>query len=496
MKAPKFALLLSIFLLVSTTPVGGQTSSDASIDHDDSIIININTGNGLTYNEDEIISGFIENEETPYSIWWEISDSTGIRSTGMLTDSLVPLDGDFDRNRWAFEISIITASISPCACVLIVHAQEGSKAPVQEARSIFIRDGAESLPPTILLEQDFDDSWASSQLSLTGKSSTVSGSNADLSYFISPSTESKCVVDVSNSITMSAPLGEEHSLHWGEQLFSVVIDVSRFQDGWHDLVVFASDPDSSQTAFDCISLRVDNSPPSSLISGPTSIIENDGAVWFDGSETDDNFWGRSGLTYIWTLRLVSSTTSIPLQVSSGLTQIDFAVNANISGEFDLLLTVVDRAGNSHSSSKSFTIENTPPIVRLEVSESPVFDGDTLRISKSSRTQFDASGSTDTANDVQSLRYIWRINNVPVYEGPIRDLDWPDEFSDEFYLSVEVIDDDGSSSMLTVLVSDSRNADALSSSIAVLILSIAFFSYSVIRWRRVNTQEEEIPKWAH
>ena len=91
-------------------------------------------------------------------------------------------------------------------------------------------------------------------------------------------------------------------------------------------------------------------------------------------------------------------------------------------------------------------------------------------------EIDASFSSDTKNDQNSLRYIWRIDNVPVYEGENRDLSWPDNVESDFLLSLEVIDDDSASSMISIKIVDGEN-DVTSIVLIVFILSCLFLIYA-------------------
>ena len=62
----------------------------------------------------------------------------------------------------------------------------------------------------------------------------------------------------------------------------------------------------------------------------------------------------------------------------------------------------------------------------------------------------------------------------------------------FVLSIEVIDDNFESSMLSITVVDSSESGSPPLSILILILSGCFLSYSV--FRRSKLDDPEIPKW--
>ena len=62
----------------------------------------------------------------------------------------------------------------------------------------------------------------------------------------------------------------------------------------------------------------------------------------------------------------------------------------------------------------------------------------------------------------------------------------------FVLSIEVIDDDSESSMISVTVVDNSESGNPPLSILILIISGGFLSYSL--FRRSKSEDSEIPKW--
>jgi hypothetical protein len=158
------------------------------------------------------------------------------------------------------------------------------------------------------------------------------------------------------------------------------------------------------------------------------------------------------------------------------------------------LAITDQAGNIGRSSIIIEVQNIAPIVRLSIDGVPISNNDEFILPKDSTCLIDASGSIDTSNDVDNLRYIWRVNNIPTYEGASREFFWPEGVDDEFILTIEVIDDDSNSSMISILVKDIDTNGTFPLPIIVLILSAVFLTYSAVKFRD-QTNESEIPKWA-
>ena len=99
---------------------------------------------------------------------------------------------------------------------------------------------------------------------------------------------------------------------------------------------------------------------------------------------------------------------------------------------------------------------------------------------------DASSSTDTSNDIDGLRYVWRVDNVPTYEGSSRSIAWPDGVDDDsFVLSIEVIDDDSESSMISVVVvnnSESGSPPSFNTNSDYFWYFFIIFSIQTIKFR--------------
>ena len=55
----------------------------------------------------------------------------------------------------------------------------------------------------------------------------------------------------------------------------------------------------------------------------------------------------------------------------------------------------------------------------------MIDGGTIRLSVDDGWELDASGSSDSDNDLASLRCVWKIDYEPMYEGCQRTLTWPE-----------------------------------------------------------------------
>jgi hypothetical protein len=134
-----------------------------------------------------------------------------------------------------------------------------------------------------------------------------------------------------------------------------------------------------------------------------------------------------------------------------------------------------------------------PIAKLSVDDIEIFDGDSLILLPNQEIDLDASESSDTENDILSLDCIWKVNNVPFYEGCKRTFSWPESVNEnEFILSLEVIDNDNLISQISINIKSESSREGTYFSLTFLLFSIIFVSYAF--YKRYNIMDEEIPKW--
>ena len=134
-----------------------------------------------------------------------------------------------------------------------------------------------------------------------------------------------------------------------------------------------------------------------------------------------------------------------------------------------------------------------PVARLSINQLEVFNGESIELLADEELELDASGSTDTENDINSLSCIWKVNNVPFYEGCVRTFSWPDSVeSKEFTLSLEVSDNDNIISQISVIITSDSSRNSTYFALALLLFSLLFVSYGL--YKRYSVNEEKIPKW--
>ncbi|MBI87847.1 MAG: hypothetical protein CMB67_02305 [Euryarchaeota archaeon] len=470
------------------SPVSSQQNSASNRP-----IVDLDIEEGQTIPQETTIYGQILYADNIISVTWEIVDSSGSRGFHDISeDILVENSNGISIN--SFQITIDPHSTGTCSCIIIITLSFADGDPIYFSRSIFIQ--SDSFPdwiaePTIHI-QNMPNSWASGILEVYGISSTNSGINSQLFFSIKQSTGANCLNSDADLLTSSDQI-QITDVVWSSGSFRTNISVSHLNDGTYQLTIFSNDTSTGLFSYDCVPVRVDNTNPNAIISGENKVFESNDLINFDGSSTTDEYWGVEGITYVWSISKISDGIIENIIIESGGNSLSPEILTNISGFYLVTLNAVDRAGNQGSETLSFEITNLHPVARLIIDSEEVSNGQEIEMEKISTISIDASLSYDTENDQDNLRYVWRINNVPIYQGITRDIEWPNSDSNQFLLTLEVIDDNSETSIISVLIIDSENTGSAIIPIIVLFSSIIFLLYATNKYKS-NDTESDIPKW--
>ena len=506
----KQAMLLSLLIVLSFH------SSDSLIDDDnpqfysetmdisDPPLLGFDQDLGMTLDGNEIISGFTVSSTLPDSTEWQIirlsNDGIPTNLTDPVSLNISPSSSNQDDglSRWIWEFTIDSSSFTNCTCFITVTSTANHLS--SSISSVFFT-GVNNTPAVII------EDWAilnddyitfSNQIDISGRAFSQDNLPLDLLIMVISSDNSANACsdnqeisslddvqgDISESINNFSLFGE----------FTETVDSSMLEDGWFSLWLFTSSHQSSSIIQSlCFVSKIDNSDPVAIIDGVTSSTEGEGNLIFDAGSSYDQFWGKEGLNYVWTLVSLENSGSTLMEIKEGTEISYFTVQDDISGNFELSLLVSDKQGNTDYTSISFSVENLPPVAKLIVSDQSLSDGDKFKLPDLNEWTLDGSDSIDTANDLDGLRCVWKINFRTIFEGCERTLVWPeDDTNDTLLLTLEVIDDDDDFSTITVEISRSDQGNDFPIAIIVLLISILFFVSSVLYSRR--TDDMEIPKW--
>ena len=485
--------LIVFSLILPSSNVSANTT-------DYSPIISFDKTQGMTIESTTTIGGYIEDEEKPTSVWWTLFSESSIIYSDIITDKITIINSSDNRSKWYFNI-LFESEIISCTCYLEIYVQTKTGQIFNKVLSFYISDGNE-LAPALVIDKDDENSWYSEYFYFAGFTNLIDNSDPYVTYSIQKLSEN---IDCSET-SIEQYLEMENTLLIFEDSINIFentgyfharVNLDNYSDGNYVMYI-GSHNDNSLTdqlmSIECIKFRIDQTTPSVSINGLNSIVEGSENIEFDASDSIDPQWGRSDLYYIWTFTKNSSYDITPIFIESGRELTSVKIPTNISGKYDIKLQIIDKAGNMGTSQSQIIIENIPPFIRLDVNGQSRFDGDIIDIKEGETIYLDASESSDTANDANSLRYIWKINNIPTYEGSVREINWPEEINDGYILTLEVIDNDNEASTISLSIGKNNTDTSFNVFLFVLLGSFGFLIYSISSSRRNREKIENIPKW--
>jgi len=474
---PILATLLLLAPLLVITPLVSAESEDPAI-------IGFDFENGLSTNETTLLSGSIEFDSIPDSVVWTIvSESETL--TGELTDNLQELDSQNDRMIWSWHTDLNVAELSVCTCYFTITVVFDDLS-WSDTRVIFVGDTMRS---GLLIHYPEDADWAHGILTVIGWSShpTV-WANSEIRFYSYPATSSvqACSEEGNSDTTQLLSVISTAGYYYAS------LDISSLDDGWHSLYVENYDPSGVAFAQQCVAIRVNNVSPQISIVGDYYFVENSGEISFDASASDDLYWGREGMEYMWVLRKPSHSGQTPLDIQIGGST--YSLPADSGGNYTLTVRLTDSGGASSTTVFEFDVENKIPNAVASVSGTPMLDGSTIRLSGGDGWELDASGSSDTENDLANLRCVWKIDYEPMFEGCERTFTWPQDTGLEAILTLDVIDDDEAFTSISVLLIHPDSSEPLPYSVIVLLVSAVFMLSAILLRYRSTDETSGIPAW--
>jgi len=486
---------LSFLSLLCFAALLAASNSVQADSEDDPPLISIDVENGASTMDTITFTGMLEDEVEPSEFFWRVAKNGTAFDGGDLKFSLDEIDSTSSRPQWAWSFDLSFFATGECACYVSLHSKDASGAEKIETRVVFMADENTTHLLGFLIIEDQAGTLVSSSLSISGWIGTYLDDEMTLGI---QSSLAQGLITTSHIPEVFACAGSSTAqqvtiISGGD--FEMEWDISSKLDGWLDVELMAC---SLERAFADgasvhYSIRVNNAPPIIKLDGIDSIEETNEWHTFDASLTEDPYWGRTDMYYVWTLRRPSHTGTLPVDVQMGDDLTAYSVSATSSGNFTLSLTVYDQGGLSSTSVVEFDIHNRVPTASLAIDGIAVIDGEEIRLKTPSNTLIDATSSTDTENDAGVLRCIWLFDGVPLYEGCNRDFVWPDENIHRAWLTLEVIDDDGEVATLSVQLVHPDEVKPFPVALIGLVFSALFLTYAIAQRLRGGS-EKSIPKW--
>tara|TARA_X000000368_G_scaffold375997_1_gene328772 strand:+ start:1802 stop:3286 length:1485 start_codon:yes stop_codon:yes gene_type:complete len=491
MKRPRGAVLLSLiaFLLLCNS-VTADTTYDG-----DPALISIDIENGEYSSQSILFSGILEDDELPSDVFWRVSKDGAEFDGGDLLDSLVEITSTSSREQWSWSFELSFSATGECACYVSVHSIDDGGLEIIENRVVFMVENNSTGLIGFLLDTDQSGQLFDSSMKVSGWIGTYPFGevNLEISGSLTQGLIQSSHIPRTSICTEASITSEVYQFSSGD--FEINWDISAKLDGWLEIALIAcpSSASNSVGATHEFSICVNNEPPVIKILGIDFAVEDD--IWhtFDATLTEDPYWGRTDMYYVWTLRRPSHSGTLPVDVIMGEDLNTYSISGAQSGNYTLSLTVYDKGGLSSQQMVIFDIKNTIPTASLFIDGEQISDGQEFRISNPSDILLDATESSDSINDESGLRCIWLLDNFPLYEGCERSFAWLEDDDYRAELTLEVIDDDGEFATISVMLIHPDEVKPFPIALVVLAFSTLFLTYALVNRFRGN-KEQSIPKW--
>ena len=314
----KQAVLLSLLIMLSIHSSDSFIDGDNhqfysdTIDTSDPPLLGFDQELGMTIAGNEVISGFTVSSTEPDSTEWQIirlsNDGIPANVTNPVSLEISPSSSNQDDglSRWVWEFTIDSSSITNCTCFISVSSTANHLS--SSISSVFFT-GVTNKPAVII------DSWTnlnedylafSDHIDISGRAFSQDNLPVDLLIMAISSDNSANACSDNHEISSLDGIPRDSSEFinnfslFGE--FSESVDSSMLEDGWFSLWLFISSNQSSSIIQSlCFVSKIDNSNPVAIIEGEISSTEGDGNLIFDAGSSYDQYWGKEGLNYVWTL---------------------------------------------------------------------------------------------------------------------------------------------------------------------------------------------------
>ena len=280
------------------------------------------------------------------------------------------------------------------------------------------------------------------------------------------------------------------SANESEVSFKFDAENAGLNDGVWRMTVRAVDPLLRTSNSMEVTFVLDSTEPVVDLTGPTVVNERETILI--QATVNDGYVG-STTTSTWTLRL-PDTSVRGLTADERINEDRVSLELNGSGTYELLTTVVDRAGLVTTAAHVFVVENIRPEPVLTVDGLVLTNGQDIRVGPEPTWNI----SADEITDNEPVDFLWVIDNTTSVRSVAVLNASSFERSGMHQVELIVFDDDGSTNSIVVnlvilepaLVTTSTNTTVLWGGVMIIIVLMGGFLTMVQREQSTS----DLPKW--
>ncbi len=486
-RAKRTTLVVLFVLVVSGLPtVQSEHIPDGAAAFE--VVFHQNQGVKFEHQVNLTGSSTIPMRNTTWSIV-NISGQTPITVlSGPFLTSVVPVaEGDY---RWALVVDLGSVS---CTCYvelrvedadhvvqtasLVMYVGSFNHRPVLLDELVMFSQGPVGVTSPIILKDAIDVDFG---LALAGNDTT------DLQVFSD-------ICEAPYEVCLTAPRRVNLPFELGTESLVLKLNASLMglQEGIWRVDIWAVDAALRSTGLVRMHILHDNTPPVANLSSDQSVMERESFQVY--ADVDDGYEGaQASLT--WVIGYENGSTRAPMPWELQSTR-HLVLQFNESGTYSIVLTAMDKAGNSVKVSQTVRIDNIRPTARVTVDGLLVSSTSQVKLGPENNWTINGSESIDN----EPIDYLWVIDDTSSIRG-VSSLTRSD-FASAGAHSVELIvfDDDGATDTTVVNVLILEESNSLTTSNRSYAMGVTFvvvlLATGVLLYRRSESPvESDLPKW--
>ena len=459
------------------------------------ILFNLDAGE--TFTEALELNGTILNKQGNYS--WKIHDLFDLDvdgnptevTSGQYLDSISPIND----NTWEWSLSVNISEIN-CTCNLVISSTNVYQEFIHSS-DILVYLGTEHHRPYILTQtlnsgkiNEFNYSISFELILPNQQTVDIDGLNEENIFLDTKFCQIRSNICVDNWIMA------ELNFSIMDDIVTVHIVNSELgvEDGFWMFEIFVKDNFLRNSNIISQILIIDNNPPIVQLSSSNSISESESVLVY--AQVDDYFSG-SPISLTWTI-------TDPSGSSRGLFEHEFYHNSTIqltlnnSGFWDVNLLVRDSANFLVRENLSIFVENINPQVVLDLDGLSIGQGDEIILTSGSSWILNASGSTDSPNDIDDITFEWFIDGQKIDSKNPELTNLDIEIDSKTDILLVIYDDDQFSDNISFSISISQNEDENISFAVILFSGVSIFFVVILLVFKIfvsrGSNSFELPKW--
>ena len=382
---------------------------------------------------------------------WRLFDQQGgSDSPPLLTGDYLSSVTPSGEQRWSWTL-VVDVSHLNCTCVLTIAQGDELHSP---RAHITLYIGDTNHRP--VLQQPMQSTYllAGGDLEITLDAVTPSGTlnGSVISFTVCEAPNAVCLKEP-DSVKLNSTLSDKLHLHLNATTLPLADGIWKITVVLSDRALTASNPVSYTLQLDrqaplvILTSSIQESQPTPAVAGDESVnaVMYEGEEVFFTAEVSDGYEGESEV-------LTWSKISPDGQVStfsdaSFITPASVTLRPDVAGDWSVVLLVRDSAGHLVRTTSTFTVANADPVAQVFLDGLQIQQGDVIVAPTGGSWTLNATKTTDTDNDLTSLRYNWYVDGALIQtQGAVFDSAKIDT-SGSHEIELVVVDDDDAESRL-------------------------------------------------